>query len=67
MAEITELKRYDKPQVNWGKIFLITAGVLLSAFILVVPMIYIFVKAFSKGLVPVLENLANATCCMPSG
>jgi sulfate transport system permease protein len=25
----------------------------------VVPMVYIFVQAFSKGLMPVLENLAN--------
>ncbi len=32
---------------------------LVSAFILVVPMLYIFIQAFSKGLMPVLENLAN--------
>ncbi len=31
----------------------------VSAFILVVPMLYIFIQAFSKGLMPVLENLAN--------
>jgi sulfate transport system permease protein len=43
------------------------ASVLVSAFILVVPMVYIFVQAFSKGLMPVLENLANRTCCTPSG
>lgn len=32
---------------------------LVSAFILVVPMLYIFIRAFSKGLMPVLENPAN--------
>ena len=59
MAEVTQLKRYDAPRINWGKWFLIGVGMLVSAFILVVPMIYIFVQAFSKGLMPVLENLAN--------
>lgn len=32
---------------------------LVSAFILLVPMIYIFVQAFSKGLMPVLQNPAD--------
>ena len=59
MAEVTQLKRYDAPRINWGKWFLIGAGVLVSALILVVPTIYIFVQAFSKGLMPALENLAN--------
>ncbi|MCY7168904.1 sulfate ABC transporter permease, partial [Streptococcus gordonii] len=31
----------------------------MSALILLVPMVYIFVQAFSKGLAPVLENLAD--------
>ncbi|MFX4316292.1 sulfate/thiosulfate ABC transporter permease CysW, partial [Enterobacter sp. 63] len=52
MAEVTQLKRYDAPRINWGKWFLIGTGVLVSAFILVVPMVYIFVQAFSKGLMP---------------
>ncbi len=39
--------------------FLIGIGMLVSAFILLVPMIYIFVQAFSKGLMPVLQNLAD--------
>ena len=36
-----------------------TLLMLVSAFILLVPMIYIFVQAFSKGLMPVLQNLAD--------
>lgn len=59
MAQVTELKTYAKPGINWGKWFLIGTGVLLSALILVVPMVYIFVQAFSKGLLPVLQNLAD--------
>jgi len=47
------------PRINWGKWFLIGTGMLVSAFILLVPMIYIFVQAFSKGLMPVLQNLAD--------
>ena len=43
MAEVTQLKRYDAPRFNWGKWFLIGTGMLVSAFILLVPMIYIFV------------------------
>ena len=59
MAEVTQLKRYDARPINWGKWFLIGTGMLVSAFILLVPMIYIFVQAFSKGLMPVLQNLAD--------
>ncbi|SUB70158.1 Sulfate transport system permease protein CysW [Pluralibacter gergoviae] len=59
MAEVTQLKRYDAPRINWGKWFLIGTGMLVSTFILLVPMIYIFVQAFSKGLMPVLNNLAD--------
>lgn len=59
MAEVTQLKRYDARPINWGKWFLIGTGMLVSAFILLVPMIYIFVQAFSKGIMPVLQNLAD--------
>lgn len=59
MAIVAQLKRYDAPRINWGKWFLIGVGVLVSAFILIVPMVYIFVQAFSKGLMPVLQNLAD--------
>ena len=50
MTEVTQLKRYGARPINWGKWFLIGIGMLVSAFILLVPMIYIFVQAFSKGL-----------------
>ncbi len=59
MAIVAPLKRYNVPRINWGKWFLIGVGMLVSAFILLVPMIYIFVQALSKGLMPVLQNLAD--------
>lgn len=70
MAEVTQLKRYDAPRINWGKWFLIGVGMLVSAFILVVPMLYIFIRAFSKGLMPVLENPGepgHAACHLADG
>src|SRR5690606_13869527 len=59
MAEVTQLKRYDAPRINWGKWFLIGTGVLVFAFILVVPMVYSFVQAFSKDMMPALQALAD--------
>ena len=59
MAEVTQLKVTMLPH-QLGKWFLIGTGILVSAFILIVLMvIYIFVRAFSKGLMPVPQNLAN--------
>ncbi len=49
MAEVTQLKRYDAPRINWGKWFLIGTGVLVSAFILVVPTIYILFRRSARG------------------
>ncbi len=67
MAEVTQLKRYDARPINWGKWFLIRIGMLVSAFILLVPMIYIFVQAFSKGLMPVYRIWPIRTCCTRFG
>ncbi len=69
MAEVTQLKRYDAPRVNWGKWFLIGIGTLFSVLLLVVPMIYIFVEAFSKGRCrrDAGTTWRTRTCCMPSG
>lgn len=67
MAEVTQLKRYDAPRINWGKWFLIGTGVLVSAFILVVPMVYIFVQSSAKGLCPRCKTWPIRTCSTPSG
>jgi sulfate transport system permease protein len=58
MANISQLRPRREP-VNWGKWSLIGLGVVISAFILVVPMASIFTIAFSKGIMPVLQNLVD--------
>ncbi len=59
MAQITTI-RVGRTPINWGKWVLIALGIIISFFILVVPMASIFVKAFADGLGPVLHNLADA-------
>ena len=61
MADITQLKRYDAPRINWGKWFLIGTGMLVSTFILLVPMIYIFVQAYAAC------HLADGANCADCG
>lgn len=59
MTDITALKNHTRSRINWGKWALIAIGVLVSFLILVVPVASIFVEAFSKGLMPALQNIAN--------
>lgn len=58
MTIMTHAKR-DGVRVNAGKWILIGTGILVSVFILVVPLIAIFAQAFSQGLKPVLINLSD--------
>ncbi len=68
MAEVTQLKRYDAPRINWGKWFLIGVGMLVSAFILVVPMLYIFIRGLQQRIdAGAGKPRRTRTCCMPSG
>lgn len=48
-----------RPKVDWLKWFLIGSGVLLSALLLLVPMISIFALAFSEGAGVVWKNLSD--------
>lgn len=59
MAQITPLQTAQRSPVNWGKWFLIAAGVFFSILLLVIPIIWIFITAFQKGLGEVLLNLSN--------
>lgn len=54
----TSSTQYTKP--DWIRLSLITVGGILSFFILVVPVIYIFWQALSHGLQQSLTNLASA-------
>ncbi|WP_455425344.1 sulfate/thiosulfate ABC transporter permease CysW [Dryocola sp. LX212] len=59
MTDVTELKSYRRSGFNWGKWTLISLGMLISFLLLVVPVASIFAQAFSKGLMPALQNIAD--------
>lgn len=50
----------SRQPINWAKWSLIAVGVLFSVLLLVVPIIWIFMTAFSKGLDAVLLNLNDS-------
>ena len=59
MAEVTQLKRYDARPINWGKWFLIGIGMLVGVHPAGTDDLYLRTVAFSKGLMPVLQNLPD--------
>ncbi|UAN56000.1 sulfate/thiosulfate ABC transporter permease CysW [Serratia sp. JSRIV004] len=59
MADVTALNGAERPRVNWGKWTLIAIGVLFSILLLVVPMVMIFIEAFSSGVGAVWHNLSD--------
>ncbi|EJF7710440.1 MULTISPECIES: sulfate/thiosulfate ABC transporter permease CysW [Providencia] len=59
MAQITPIHTASRTQINWGKWLLIAIGLLFSLLLLVIPIVWIFITAFQKGLDSVLLNLAD--------
>lgn len=59
MADITEFNGVARPPFNWGKWTLIAIGALFSFLLLVIPMVWIFITAFSKGIEVVGQNLLD--------
>ncbi|OVZ91575.1 sulfate ABC transporter permease subunit CysW [Yersinia frederiksenii] len=59
MADISEFNGVARPPINWGKWTLIAIGVLFSFLLLVIPMVWIFITAFSKGFEVVVQNLVD--------
>lgn len=59
MADVTTINQVARPSINWGKWALIIIGMLFSILILVVPMVLIFIEAFSAGAAAVWQNLAE--------
>ncbi|MEK9499344.1 sulfate/thiosulfate ABC transporter permease CysW [Photorhabdus sp. P32] len=57
MVELSESYVAQQPPVNWGKWTLIVTGVLFSILLLVIPIAWIFMTAFSKGIEVVTQNL----------
>jgi len=60
MTEITELNSAARSPSNWSKWILITLGILISFGLLVVPLIAIFVSAFSDGVTAMFSNLKDS-------
>ncbi|KOC92346.1 sulfate/thiosulfate ABC transporter permease CysW [Winslowiella iniecta] len=59
MADVSEFKGAVRPRFNWGKWILIGLGMLISLFLLVVPLIAIFAEAFAQGMGAVFSNLQD--------
>ncbi|MDE9430983.1 sulfate/thiosulfate ABC transporter permease CysW [Xenorhabdus bovienii] len=59
---MTELSAYTVAQrssINWGKWVLIGTGILVSTLLLVIPIMWIFLTAFSKGFDLVKQNFLD--------
>ncbi|OTA17735.1 sugar ABC transporter permease [Xenorhabdus beddingii] len=60
---MTEFSAYTVAQrspINWGKWLLIGSGLFFSVLLLVIPIAWIFLTAFSEGLDIVLQNLLDS-------
>ncbi|MDC9612415.1 sulfate/thiosulfate ABC transporter permease CysW [Xenorhabdus khoisanae] len=60
MTEFSEHTVAQHPPINWGKWLLIGTGILFSVLLLVIPIAWIFLTAFSKGLDIVTQNLFDS-------
>lgn len=59
MAQVSPIHATNRSSVNWGKWLLIAIGILFSVLLLIIPIVWIFITAFQKGLGAVLMNLAD--------
>jgi sulfate/thiosulfate transport system permease protein len=59
MADIIAFNGVVRPPINWGKWTLIAIGIMFSFLLLVIPMVWIFIIAFSKGIAVVGQNLLD--------
>ncbi|MGJ0635739.1 sulfate/thiosulfate ABC transporter permease CysW [Xenorhabdus bovienii] len=57
MTEFSEYTVAQRSSINWGKWVLIGTGILVSTLLLVIPIMWIFLTAFSKGFDLVKQNL----------
>ncbi|WP_340615703.1 sulfate/thiosulfate ABC transporter permease CysW [Xenorhabdus entomophaga] len=60
MTEFSEYTVAQHSPINWGKWLLIGTGILFSVLLLVIPIAWIFLTAFSKGLDIVTQNLFDS-------
>ncbi|MDX7993051.1 sulfate/thiosulfate ABC transporter permease CysW [Xenorhabdus littoralis] len=57
MSEFSEYTLVQRSPINWGKWLLMGTGLLFSILLLVIPIAWIFLTAFSKGIDIVTQNL----------
>lgn len=57
MADINAFSGMVHPPINWGKWALITIGAVFSVLLLVIPMVWIVIAAFSEGIAMVGQNI----------
>ncbi|MBW3473548.1 sulfate/thiosulfate ABC transporter permease CysW [Proteus vulgaris] len=60
MSDIMQQRSVDRRKIDWVKWGLILTGVVLSILFLVVPIAWIFMTAFSKGIEIFTENLLDS-------
>ncbi|MBC8948316.1 sulfate/thiosulfate ABC transporter permease CysW [Xenorhabdus sp. TS4] len=60
MTEFSTYTVAQRPAINWGKWLLIGTGVFFSLLLLVIPIAWIFLTAFSKGIDMVAQNLFDS-------
>lgn len=60
MTDFTYQRDISEKPINWGKWTLIAIGMLFSLLLLVIPLIAIFVTAFSAGLDALWRNLSDS-------
>ncbi|MDC9594127.1 sulfate/thiosulfate ABC transporter permease CysW [Xenorhabdus sp. IM139775] len=59
VSTVAQRPAVKRPSINWGKGLLIGAGILFSVLLLVIPIAWIFLTAFSKGIDMVAQNLVD--------
>ncbi|MBK5074444.1 sulfate/thiosulfate ABC transporter permease CysW [Budviciaceae bacterium CWB-B4] len=59
MTDFTFQQTFSARQINWGKWALIITGIVISMLLLVIPMVAIFVTAFSAGIDALWNNLSD--------
>ena len=60
MSDVPDFAGAARQPVDWEKGALIGTGVLICILLLVIPMISIFVLAFSDGIAAVWKNLSDS-------
>ncbi|CDL79233.1 sulfate/thiosulfate ABC transporter permease CysW [Xenorhabdus cabanillasii] len=59
MAEFFGYTLMQRSSINWGKWVLISSGIIVSVLLLVIPIAWIFLTAFSQGLDILAQNLLD--------